>query len=51
MTNYIPHDENEVKWVNRFSPKDEKAEKAKQEVEDKAANLAAAALLLFGIKE
>ena len=48
MTKY---NENEVKWVNRFSPKDEKAEKAKQEVEDKAANLAAAALLLLGIKE
>lgn len=43
--------EDKRRWVNRFSPKDEAAEKAKQEVEAKAANLAAAALLLLGIKE
>lgn len=43
--------EDKRRWVNGFSPKDEAAEKAKQEVEDKAANLAAAALLLLGIKE
>lgn len=38
--------EDKRRWVNGFLPKDEAAEKAKQEVEDKAA-----ALLLFGIKE